>query len=118
MGQLIYHSATNCTLEQIRATPLTTLAAAMRRDLSAANDPRAIRSYATYVAREPDKSQLVYGGMQNFDTDLGGSSISTLFRGLGCSEALSFGPFSVVYIFTSIPNRKVQQGFYGAICIL
>ncbi|KAL1881222.1 hypothetical protein Daus18300_001073 [Diaporthe australafricana] len=92
MGQLIYHSATHCTMEQIRAAPLTTLAAAMRRDLSAANNPWAIRSYATHVAREPDKSQLMYGGMRNFDTDLGGSSVNTPFEGPGSSEALSFGP--------------------------
>ncbi|RDW58818.1 hypothetical protein BP6252_13294 [Coleophoma cylindrospora] len=71
MGHLTYFSVSQLPMSQVASLPLSTIAQTLRRDLSAANTTWAIRSYATFLAREPDKSRLVYAGLRNLDTDLG-----------------------------------------------
>ncbi|KAF2793016.1 hypothetical protein K505DRAFT_325744 [Melanomma pulvis-pyrius CBS 109.77] len=71
MGHLTYFSVSQLPMGQVASLPLSTIAQTLRRELSAANTTWAIRSYATFLAREPDKSRLVYAGLRNLDTDLG-----------------------------------------------
>jgi hypothetical protein len=59
MGHLVYHAATRFPLGQVVSAPLSTVSQALRRELNAANTAWAVRSYATFLAREPDKSSLL-----------------------------------------------------------
>ncbi|KAK4038292.1 hypothetical protein C8A01DRAFT_37749 [Parachaetomium inaequale] len=54
--------------------PLQQTAQILRRELSQANTAWAIRSFATFVAREPDRSALMYNGTHDGATDVGASS--------------------------------------------
>jgi len=76
MGHLTYFSTSQLPMNQVASLPLSAIAQTLRRDLSAANTTWAIRSYATFLAREPDKSRLVYAGLRNLDTDLGTTAFS------------------------------------------
>jgi hypothetical protein len=71
MGHLTYFSVSQLPMGQVASLPLSTIAQTLRREFSATNTTWAIRSYATFLAREHDKSRLVYAGLQNLDTDLG-----------------------------------------------
>ncbi|KAF2235384.1 hypothetical protein EV356DRAFT_445085 [Viridothelium virens] len=71
IGHLTYFSVSQLPMARVTAQPLSAIAQMLRRELNAANTAWAIRSYATFLAREPDKSRLVYAGLRNLDTDLG-----------------------------------------------
>lgn len=71
MGHLTYFSVSQLAMSQVASMTLFAIAQTLRRDLTAANNAWSIRSYATFLAREPDKSRLVYTGLRNLDTDLG-----------------------------------------------
>ena len=75
LGHMIHHSIARLPLGRVASSPLSTVTQTLRRELKAANTPWAFRSYATFVAREPDKSQLVYGGLRDVNLDLGATSI-------------------------------------------
>lgn len=76
MGHLIYFCGTQLSLpmSRVASAPLSTTTQILRRELNAANTNWAVRSFATFIAREPDRSRLVYAGLRNFDTDLGATS--------------------------------------------
>ena len=76
MGHLTYYSVTQLPMGQVASLPLSSIAQILRRELNAANTPWSIRSYATFMSREPDKSRLVYAGLRNLDTDLGVTAFS------------------------------------------
>ncbi|KAL8737334.1 MAG: hypothetical protein Q9181_001790 [Wetmoreana brouardii] len=75
MGHLIHHSIVSLPLGQVASSPLSTVAQTLRRALNATNTSWAIRSYATVIARERDKSQLVFGGLRNINLDIGATSV-------------------------------------------
>lgn len=77
MGHMVYHAVLWLPLETVASTPLPFLACALRQALNEANNPWAVRSYATFLSREPDRSRLLYGGPQNPETDIGLSSLVT-----------------------------------------
>ncbi|KAL4997561.1 hypothetical protein BDV10DRAFT_169512 [Aspergillus recurvatus] len=74
MGHLVYHAVTRLTMGEAAEQPLGRVAQALRRELTAANTAWAVRSYATFLARESDRSALLYGGEHNPNTDLGATS--------------------------------------------
>lgn len=86
MGDLIHNVTTFLTWEELVSLPLSSIAAHLRRELNKANTAYHVRSFATFVAREMDKSTITYGGQFNPATDLGCSSIrgrSDLFADFG-----------------------------------
>ncbi|KUI69404.1 Trichothecene 3-O-acetyltransferase [Cytospora mali] len=89
MGHMVCHASTRLTLQQVVTQPLSTTAAALRRDLNAANTPWSIRSYATFLAREPDRSKLLYGGSFDPNTDIGASSLVTDLTGASKDDTAS-----------------------------
>jgi trichothecene 3-O-acetyltransferase len=74
MGQMVHHAAARLPMSQVATQPLVSLARVLRQQLKACTTPWAVRSCATFVAREPDKSQLLYGGSHDPNTDLGSVS--------------------------------------------
>ncbi|KAH7133935.1 hypothetical protein EDB81DRAFT_845368 [Dactylonectria macrodidyma] len=74
MGHMVYHAAVRLPLKRLVSSSLATIAQALRQELNAVNNEWTVRSYATFIAREPDKSKLLYGGRTNPNTDLGATS--------------------------------------------
>lgn len=75
MGHMAHHSIAQMPLGRVVSAPLSTITHTLRRSLIAANTTWAIRSYATFLAREPDKTALVYGGLRDVNIDLGATSL-------------------------------------------
>ncbi|KXG49013.1 Transferase [Penicillium griseofulvum] len=70
MGHMVCHALVRLPLGQVAKLPLPQLAQVLRRELNQANTPWSIRSYATFMAREPDTSSLLYGGTHDARADL------------------------------------------------
>ncbi|KAL4990835.1 transferase family-domain-containing protein [Aspergillus falconensis] len=79
MGDVIHNIATTLPVATVASAPLSTLACALRSRILAANANNSsgyhIRSFATFIANEPDKSTITYGGEFNPVTDFSVSSI-------------------------------------------
>lgn len=75
MGHIVTHGLTRLPAGRVTSMSLAELAQVLRKDLAAANQPWAIRSYATFIAREPDRARLLYSGPHNSNTDAVASSI-------------------------------------------
>jgi hypothetical protein len=98
MGHMVSHSATRLTLKEIDELPLSTVTCRLRKDLTDANNAFSVRSYATLIANEPDKSLVLYGGgLYNQDVDVGSSAVSQ------ADFFVSFGPLGVPQ-FVRRPN--------------
>ncbi|RMZ74828.1 hypothetical protein DV737_g5695, partial [Chaetothyriales sp. CBS 132003] len=95
IGHLTYFSVSQLPMSQVVSVPLVNIAHTLRRDLNAANTPWAIRSFATFIARQLDKSNLVYAGIRNLDTDLGTTALSSSQSGAQNESSVlaeDFGP--------------------------
>lgn len=76
LGHMVYHTSTYLPLSSIATSPLSTIACALRKSLTESNRPHHVRSYATYLSKEPDKSTLLYGGKYNPETDIASSAVT------------------------------------------
>jgi trichothecene 3-O-acetyltransferase len=77
MGQLVYSSRSYLAHHELADLPLSTIACVLRKNLNNDNTEHSIRSYATYIAREPNKMKLTYAGPCNRATDISCSSMAT-----------------------------------------
>lgn len=97
IGHMIHHSIVSLTLDEVANSSLNVVASALRRELNATNTSWAIRSYATFIAREKDRSRLVFGGLRDINLDLGATSV---VAGAGDDAAKSapdtYGPLGSV----------------------
>ncbi|KAJ5910074.1 hypothetical protein N7504_004717 [Penicillium tannophilum] len=75
MGHMVYHSGTRMTFRELEEAPISAIACRLRKSLNEVNNEHSVRSYATYIANQPDKTQVMYGGMYNPDTDIGASAV-------------------------------------------
>ncbi|KAK3167999.1 hypothetical protein OEA41_004445 [Lepraria neglecta] len=113
MGHLTYYSVAQLPMSRVASLPLSTIAQTLRRELNAANTTWAIRSYATFLAREPDKSRLVYAGLRNLDTDLGVTAfIASQSAGQEDNSAMpdNFGPVLGRLKYMRRPNASPLTG--------
>ena len=103
MGHMVYHAATRMSLRELEETPVSTVACRLRKDLNDVNNEYSVRSYATFIANEPDKSRIMYGGLYNTNTDIGSSAVpnADFFH--------SFGPLGVPQ-FARRPNLAPIPG--------
>ncbi|GKZ25018.1 hypothetical protein AbraIFM66951_001003 [Aspergillus brasiliensis] len=76
MGDLVHNVATWLTFGELVELPLYAVAHHLRRELNHANTAYHVRSFATFVAQQRDKSTITYAGAFNPDTDVGMSSLS------------------------------------------
>lgn len=74
MGHMVYHANLRLPIGFIASSTLASIAEKLRHTLDSVNNEWTLRSYATFIAREPDKSNLLYGGKTNPNTDLGATS--------------------------------------------
>jgi trichothecene 3-O-acetyltransferase len=103
MGHMVYHAATRMSLRELEEAPVSTIACRLRKDLNDVNNEFSVRSYATYIANEPDKSRVMYGGLYNPDTDIGSSALP------GADVLHSFGPIGMPQ-FARRPNLAPIPG--------
>ncbi|EKV06855.1 hypothetical protein PDIG_76280 [Penicillium digitatum PHI26] len=75
MGHMVYHSGTRMTMKELEEAHISSIACKLRKSLNDINNEFSVRSYATYIANQPDKTQVMYGGMYNPDTDVGASAV-------------------------------------------
>ncbi|KAI0173027.1 hypothetical protein GGR52DRAFT_547068 [Hypoxylon sp. FL1284] len=91
MGHMVYHAVLWLPVTTVATAPLPFLASVLRRTLDEANNAWSIRSYATFLSGQTDRSRLMYGGPQNPEVDFGVSSLITAFDWDGNSSK-RFGP--------------------------
>lgn len=76
MGHMVYHARTHMTLRALAEAPVSTIACRLRRDLDERSDAASVRSYATFIAGQPDKARVLYGGgLFDPDVDVGSSAV-------------------------------------------
>lgn len=75
MGDVIHNIASWLTFQELMDWSLSKIASHLRKRLNEVNTGFHVRSFATFIASEPDKSKITYGGEFNPDTDFGCSSI-------------------------------------------
>ncbi|KAI1314100.1 transferase family-domain-containing protein [Xylaria venustula] len=75
MGAMAYTVTCSMTFGEIIEAPLSTAASRLRKCLRQTSTLYHLRSFATFVAREPDKSKITYAGKFNPDVDIGSSSV-------------------------------------------
>ncbi|KAH8787794.1 hypothetical protein F5883DRAFT_706962 [Diaporthe sp. PMI_573] len=76
MGQMVFTVATYRTYGELLALPLAAVASLLRGDLNEANTEHSARSYATFLAGEPDKTKITYAGPFDRGTDVASSSMA------------------------------------------
>ncbi|GKZ80868.1 hypothetical protein AnigIFM56816_005377 [Aspergillus niger] len=76
MGDLVHNVAAWLSFRELVELPLYAIACHLRRELNHANTAYHVRSFATFIAQQPDKSTITYAGAFNPDTDVGMSSLS------------------------------------------
>lgn len=74
MGDLVVLAVSQFIANELVQAPLSQVAATMRSDLKAVNHEDYIRSFATFLATELDRSSISYGGNFNPKVDIGSSS--------------------------------------------
>ncbi|KAF7554211.1 hypothetical protein G7Z17_g3049 [Cylindrodendrum hubeiense] len=115
MGCHIYTAITRLPLGQVTSLTLPQTAQVLRREFSQANTAWAIRSVATFIAREPDRSMLLYNGTHNGTTDVGATSSLNTNQTLPRSCGPLLGPcrFFRRSIGTPIPGAFIVQAAEG-----
>lgn len=114
MGEMAHNMEATMTFQQLAEAPLSTIASHLRKCLNETNNLYHLRSFATFVSREPDKSTITYAGDFKPGTDVGCSSIRSLagvfpsFGKLGVPEFIRRPPGipfpSTVVLFPGTPD--------------
>ncbi|KAI6091238.1 transferase family-domain-containing protein [Hypoxylon rubiginosum] len=78
MGEMAHTMNAWMTFGELAEAPLSTIASTLRKRLNETNNLYHLRSFATFIANEPDKSTVTYAGKFDPAVDLGSSSIRTL----------------------------------------
>ncbi|ERF72995.1 hypothetical protein EPUS_08852 [Endocarpon pusillum Z07020] len=76
MGQMGYNATCRLSFRELEKASLGTVASILRRTARDVNNEYSVRSWVTFIANEPDKSSIMFGGSFNPDTDIGLSSLA------------------------------------------
>ncbi|OJJ06470.1 hypothetical protein ASPVEDRAFT_32767 [Aspergillus versicolor CBS 583.65] len=76
MGQMGYNATTRVSFGELADLSLGATAALLRNKVKEMNTEYSVRSWATFIANEPDKSSIMFAGSFNPDTDIGVSSLA------------------------------------------
>nr|QNC49727.1 Hfaza2E [Hypoxylon fragiforme] len=123
MGEVAHTMSAWMTFQQLTEAPLSTVASYLRKRLNETNNLHHLRSFATFIARDPDKSTITWAGQFNPDVDIGCSSIRTLagvfpeFGKLGKPEFIRRPP-SVPFPSTLVLYPGSPEGDCDAIACL
>jgi len=75
MGQMGYNATCRMTFKELEDSSLGDVALVLRQAVQKVNNEYSVRSWATFIADEPDKSRIMFGGTFNPATDVGLSSL-------------------------------------------
>lgn len=75
MGQMGYNASCRLTFRELEKASLGAVASILRWTVKSVNNEYSVRSWVTFIANEPDKSTIMFGGSFNPDTDMGLSSL-------------------------------------------
>jgi hypothetical protein len=78
MGDMIHTASAWLTFAEITQQPLSSVAVYLRHELDKANTLHHLRSFATFIAEEPNKATITYAGPFDPRIDVGCSSIRGL----------------------------------------
>lgn len=121
MGAHVYTAITRLPMGQVASLTLQQTAQLLRREFSQANTAWALRSFATFIARQPDRSTLMYNGTHNGTTDIGATSSLNTNQTLPPSWGPLLGPCRFFRRSKGAPipgSFTVQSAEGGAIPIL
>ena len=76
MGQMGYNATCRVRFGDLDQMSLGATAATLRNKVKEVNTEHSVRSWATFISQEPDKSTIMFGGTFNPDTDVGLSSLA------------------------------------------
>jgi hypothetical protein len=109
MGAQIYPAITRLPMDRVTELPVHQLARILRRQLLEAATPWAVRSFATFIARESpeDRAKLLYTGTHNANTDVGATNVSRLVTPKG-----PWGPLLGPCRFYRRPNTGPIPGAF------
>jgi hypothetical protein len=118
MGQMGYNATCKLTFRDLNKAPLGKVCALLRETVQTVNNEYSVRSWVTFIANEPDKSTIMFGGTFNPDTDVGLSSLahaelySVEFGVLGKPELVrrpNFTPMeSVIYLWPQTESGDID----------
>ena len=75
MGQMGYNATCRLAFKELEHASLGAIASFLRGTAQSVNTEYSVRSWVTFIANEPDKSTIMFGGAFNPDTDIGLSSL-------------------------------------------
>ncbi|KAI0973218.1 hypothetical protein F4678DRAFT_426054 [Xylaria arbuscula] len=75
LGHMVMHTSTRMSFDEVIGTTVSDLARRLKADRAASSTEQSVRSYATFLASVKNKSKIMYGGLHNPETDIGGSSL-------------------------------------------
>ncbi|KAI3390258.1 hypothetical protein diail_10798, partial [Diaporthe ilicicola] len=109
MGNLVTQANARLPLSHIEELSLAELALHLRRVLAGAATPWALRSFATFIAREPlaDRPRLTMSGLLDPDSDVMANNVSRLARPGG-----DWGPFLGPCRFCRRPDGPPLPGMF------
>ena len=124
MGQMGYNATCTLTFGDVAEQfSLGKLAAALRRTVAAVNNPLSVRSWVTFIAREPDKSRIMFGGKFDPDNDVGLSSLvhaelhSVEFGALGKPQLVRRPNFKPLQGCVYLWNRTEEGDWDVLMCL-
>ncbi|KAL4972116.1 transferase family-domain-containing protein [Aspergillus desertorum] len=118
MGQMGYNATTRISFGELENMSLGSAAALLRAKVKEMNNAYSIRSWATFISQEPDKSTIMFAGKFNPDTDIGVSSLAHVelytcnFGPLGSPELVrrpNFRPLEgCIYFWSRTPKGDID----------
>ena len=78
MGNMVTNSFSRLSLQDLERLPLGAIASFMRKNMKRDVTEHTVRSFVTLIDREPDKTTIMYGGVQNPATDIAFSSTAQM----------------------------------------
>ncbi|EPE28677.1 hypothetical protein GLAREA_09798 [Glarea lozoyensis ATCC 20868] len=118
MGQMGYNATCRISFGDLEKMSLREVCALLRETVQTVNNEYSVRSWVTFIANEPDKSTIMFGGTFNPDTDIGLSSLahaelySVEFGALGKPQLVrrpNFGPLeSIVYFWPQTEDGDID----------
>ncbi|KAF9895180.1 hypothetical protein FE257_000082 [Aspergillus nanangensis] len=76
LGHMVRLAMLRLSFQEIVDSSLSRLASLLRRQVQEMSNEYALRSYTTFIANEPDKSKIAYGGAFDFTNDMAISSMA------------------------------------------
>ncbi|KAF5865105.1 hypothetical protein ETB97_005346 [Aspergillus alliaceus] len=121
LGHMVRICNTRLTFQEIVNSSLSRLASLLRKAVQEISKEYALRSYVTFIANEPDKSDIAYGGSFNPQTDFSCSSIAHVkvpdFGPLGAPGLIRRPTFGPLPCSSYVAPMLHGEGMEALVCL-